>query len=119
MTRVLKFRAWDKDYKEYSYSVNNRLDDFFASNDGPDYEYEQFTGLKDSKGVEIYEGDIVVMDYEGMKAEIVWAEIPPEFYMKPLDWDRWIEDWNLADDYGKSEVIGNIHQHPELLTAID
>jgi uncharacterized phage protein (TIGR01671 family) len=83
----------------------------------------QFTGLKDRKGVEIYEGDIVkevykigehiegVIEIGNFKIDYGSGSYFPEdtFYGvnisgKPMN--RW----------KKYEVIGNIYEHPELLT---
>lgn len=82
----------------------------------------QYTGLKDKKGKRIFEGDIVVYDNS-----------PYNVYCSPhkgeIVWHKWA--WRLkyfehgsvyyyslgSEDFfgAKSEVIGNIHDNPELL----
>ena len=79
-----------------------------------DYPLMQYTGLKDKNGVEIYEGDIVspvtinnsigaaVIKYNlaGFIAQHQFGEI--------LDCDAGYMGFDI-------EVIGNIHQNPELI----
>jgi uncharacterized phage protein (TIGR01671 family) len=84
----------------------------------------QFTGLKDKNGKYIYEGDIVNLNYTNkdedlypIKQIIFWnAKFVGYVQLKKIskysecEIDEYLELW------GNKEVIGNIHDNPELLT---
>lgn len=73
--------------------------------------WEQSTGLKDKNEKEIYEGDIVDDGYSRI-CEIKWSEHFTAFEAKNENEGYMSNVWFIAK-YG--EVIGNIHQNPELL----
>ena len=87
-------------------------------------ESQQFTGLRDSKGVDIYEGDIVetcegrdVVEYgedidvqQTSRAAFLLRALPPLCGLTTLG------DYFLPKQL---EVIGNIHENPELIKEAD
>jgi hypothetical protein len=149
--REIKFRAWDKDTGKPIMS-----DEIPLSGEpsecleigGQDWIIvEQYTGLKDGNGVEIFEGDIVKFfskSYGVFSAPIRWhvekgmlavcthggwgdGFEAKQIEMPQREWDRkhdpchcdgamytaWYRP--LGDNLDKIEVIGNIHENPELL----
>jgi len=109
MSRVLKFRAWDKWQKK----MLAPHDGDFIGWHGPSnwkscYEVMQFTGLLDSAGVEIYEGDIVRHKYYTAPQKV-------EYDAHCAGYAPFVYDEGNGFEIEYSTVIGNIYEHPSLL----
>lgn len=138
MNRELKFRAWDKERKLLREVCSIEFDDTgrkelvkywdhasleaakikakIATVWKENVELMQYTGLKDKNGVEIYEGDIV-RDEVGIA--VVYF-IAPGFVAVDKDNNQWWVGAGKSYPLGhnhlvSTEVIGSIHENPELL----
>lgn len=143
--RQIKFRAWDKKSEQMTHfdlrgfvatdigELKNDLSDYNDLHECiREHEIMQFTGLLDKTGKEIYEGDIV---------RILYTDWPSKSDSNPRTLQQYLTDiakvkvviWSYngfyvshalngyaeSMEYGKYgyiEIIGNIYQHPNLLT---
>jgi uncharacterized phage protein (TIGR01671 family) len=130
--RQLKFRVWDKLEKRfihpygyqghYVLSLNGEFQNLQNGSGGDDYVVQQFTGLKDPKGNQIFEGDILceIMS-EDMAARGGSNHIGHVYYAAGtffLDGDGQLYDhiFSFSPDVLQDYVrIGNIFETPELI----
>lgn len=101
---------------------SNSGDIYINNYPGQDFYLMQSTGLHDENGVEIFEGDIVkYSDYEYSFTGIVTQDTVTCWWIKGIDPD---DNFNFDDvtDYSEYtcdvKVIGNVHQHHELLEDV-
>jgi len=142
--REKKFRVWDRNAKTMSnepgyiqidgYGNFSVFDDESGEwqEDGKysaDLTLMQYTGLKDKKGVEIFEGDILQYESHG-----TWENHEVIFVVEyeNLNEDQYIGAYFLKDangykrlicnihrPYEYAEIIGNIYENLELLPKTD
>jgi uncharacterized phage protein (TIGR01671 family) len=134
MNRKILFRAWDKDmsemlevhgiqFTEHSPMPNPCIiDQHNDSRDLVDVELMQFTGLHDKNGKEIFESDVVYAHANVTHYVVKFGEHRDEsehrqcgFFVERLTgYKGYKEAVGVAEMY--LDVIGNIHENPELLT---
>lgn len=141
--RSIVFRAWDKKKKELHLVLNidwlNRLVDLdkgLIERDFEDVVLDQYTGLKDKNDTDIYEGDIVscFSNINEITDPGLADGTKPTYTQEFI----WYDDGAFTKSYnGKEihngcgalnhsyntmckylEVVGNIHENPELLEEI-
>jgi uncharacterized phage protein (TIGR01671 family) len=144
--REFKFRAWNKksNYMDTEFSIhadgcvyqNARkrwdISDIAIETAYDELEVMAFTGYKDYKGKDIYEGDIISAPNGQIKKAVIYFSQATFWYK---EWDEMYEEWHHSEmgwceQYGSKEigilhwsanrialeVIGNVHEHPELMT---
>lgn len=124
MQREIKFRAWDKsiEYMDYRVRVTTEedettvdvLDGFTKWRKLDDFILMQFTGLHDKKGKPIYEGDIILRDGIKYLTVIYFDNTECQFATKSTKTGMCYGIGTGIED--ELEVIGNIHDNPELLS---
>ena len=129
--RKIKFRAWDKfNETHWCQGDSETVDEFFIRlkciiEGGNNLIFEQFTGLLDKNGKEIYEGDIVDSDnfdlvvcfLSNYKYETSVDENDGEHYYVYLTgfFGHYKDKSGYSTLHNELEVIGNIYENPELV----
>ena len=122
--REIKFRAWDKRRQQFHWGISNvcltlggnlmwqfgfKSPDFLDKEEAEDYVLQQYTGLHDKNGEEIYEGDII-RDNEKKNHKVLWDS--SLYGWSPFGCHI---PWSVGSLPKHFEVIGNIYENPELV----
>lgn len=126
--REIKFREWETYRKTMAVGIREDYDDSvgfrFLHEEAGQRILMQYTGLKDSHGNEIYEGDIIEAVFElfegGLKnvmdagfvvfKDYAFQVQTFEDHLEPL------HEWAQLSE--ELKVIGNIYENPELLPEV-
>ncbi len=119
MNRDIKFRAWNKKKNCFANFMINLYGVFFwddhlgvwygeKTSEFSNYEIMQYTGLDDSVGREIYEGDIL---FDRVENDYCYVTITDG--NATMNYSTWTCD--LSEKCDCCEIVGNIYENPELL----
>lgn len=111
MTREIKFRYWDtKRNQMVGWESIKTFCRFGAVERMKHQIFQQYTGLKDKNGKEIYEGDEFHLGDPRITYKVVWHDTG--FMGKQNGAGSFV---GLKHWKNRIEIIGNIYENPELL----
>nr|DAV27943.1 MAG TPA: YopX protein [Caudoviricetes sp.] len=125
--REIKFRAWDRFKQRWSnYKINDDTVYFMDKNTGvwygsynkryKDFNLMQYTGLKDMRGKEIYEGDVLFESFGERYYKVVFEN---GSFRAEFEGDFEEYSFDLIDVVAQGcEVVGNIYENPELIKEV-
>ena len=138
MIREIKFRAWDAIYQIWMPTENDAImmdmegriyfqrkdmeNSYSLVADQSRFVISQYVGLRDKKGKEIYEGDILLMpqdatmshptgESECCRVEMIAGSFGFRLGYRFESFLDWYGESDIVED---AEIIGNIWEYPEL-----
>ncbi|QAW40590.1 hypothetical protein ETL58_03495 [Bacillus subtilis] len=139
--RQIKFRAWHKKWdrlindiflgdSEVKFPIGNTSDILDINEEYSNLIFQQYTGLKDKNGREIYEGDGFIAKHKSGKVHKGTVKYDLSFVFDIKDFEELFingvgavktnRNFNIhsfVEWFDEFEVIGNIYEDPELLEA--
>jgi len=133
--REIRFRAFDKKNKiivnvgsiEFTDRIEGRTGcnvfvdgkttkDSYWLDDG-DFELIQFSGMRDKDGINVYEGNICIIDYLGGEKSkgVIEFKHGAFVFQSKEDPSKQVAGWQMIHQCKNLEVIGNIYETPEFL----
>jgi uncharacterized phage protein (TIGR01671 family) len=141
MNRELKFRVWDSEQVKFEFFELHNIcvsDNLLCQHQ---YPVQQYTGLQDKDGKNIYEGDIVrfhkaiELSEDFFMSSLYLFDFYEGSFVKPqvycsLNGSKYVKreaspslcitgraqiSGNSFFDFNKAEVVGNIFENPELI----
>lgn len=133
--REIKFRAWDKVNSNMIYSpiwisdtygersgvigLDGSIGLIFKSSRGLEIKevknqfiLQQFTGLKDKNGEEIYSGDLFMDEEDGTYNWVEWNDVYGGWGT-----NQWFLPKELVEQAPTLEIVGNIYEDSHLLNS--
>ena len=125
--REIKFRAWDKEQKEWvKYSITDNIPIFChntsrwkTDKEGKRFILCQYTGLKNFNGKEIYEGDIVrAIGFSKWIGVAKYSDKNQAFVFECIDKNYRGNIVFMSQFDQGFKILGNIYENPEMLEEI-
>jgi len=121
MSREIKFRVWNKErqlFVIYGETPKQIQDDAVKSMELPiitseDCVWQQYTGLKDKNGQEIYEGDLLVK--QSVSRTVYLVDFNNENYGWMMGWN--LLEYGIIDDNGYCSELDKVTgiNNPEIM----